>query len=205
MQKRLRIQAIAHITDWGLDAEWMENPYSMSADKWDLRYAAYLDPLMRTPLITAEKTAARKVYEPLVSQLAKGLRVNPRVSENDRLELGLPDYDTTPTQSQPPHSWPVATITPVGAGLLRIDVHDSETGHKGKGPDIHGHEMRFAVLPEPPKSVEEILRSEFSTRSSHTLEFDQILRGKTVYFCFRWENNRGQKGPWSEILIAIIP
>jgi hypothetical protein len=30
-------------------------------------------------------------------------------------------------------------------------------------------------------------------------------RGKTVYFALRWENTRGEKGPWSEIMSAIIP
>jgi hypothetical protein len=30
-------------------------------------------------------------------------------------------------------------------------------------------------------------------------------RGKTVYFCLCWENNRGEKGPWSEIVFAVIP
>jgi hypothetical protein len=31
------------------------------------------------------------------------------------------------------------------------------------------------------------------------------MRGKTVWFRLRWENNRGQKGPWSELYSAIIP
>jgi hypothetical protein len=47
--------------------------------------------------------------------------------------------------------------------------------------------------------------TESATRTSLTLEFDEPDRGKTVYFCLRWENTRGQKGPWSPIQKAIIP
>jgi hypothetical protein len=35
--------------------------------------------------------------------------------------------------------------------------------------------------------------------------FENDQRGKTVYFALRWENTRGEKGPWSAIQIAIIP
>jgi hypothetical protein len=31
------------------------------------------------------------------------------------------------------------------------------------------------------------------------------MRGKRIYFRARWENNRGEKGPWSEIGESIIP
>jgi hypothetical protein len=30
-------------------------------------------------------------------------------------------------------------------------------------------------------------------------------RGKKLYFALRWENTRGEKGPWSEIHSTIIP
>ncbi|MDR2362267.1 MAG: hypothetical protein LBD91_06005 [Prevotellaceae bacterium] len=29
--------------------------------------------------------------------------------------------------------------------------------------------------------------------------------GKTVYFALRWENTRGEKGPWSDIMSATVP
>jgi hypothetical protein len=50
-----------------------------------------------------------------------------------------------------------------------------------------------------------MLASVFSTRSPYVFTFDENMRGKTVYFCLRWENTRGQKGPWSAIYSAIIP
>ena len=113
-QLRLRAVADANVTQWGLDATWMTEVFDPAADNWDARYAAYLEPLTRTPLITAEKTAARKEYEPLISMLVKGLRVNPRLDENQRLELGLTDYYTTRTPPAVLLTWPVAVVTPIG-------------------------------------------------------------------------------------------
>ena len=204
-QQRLRTAADDNITTWGLDGEWVTGIFDLAADRWDAKYEAYIEPTTRTTVITAEKNAARRAYEPLLSMLIKGLRVNPRVSEDQRLELGLTDYDTTPTAPAIPHTWPVAVITPVGPGLLRIDIYDSESKGRAKPRHVHGCEIRVAILEQPPVSPDEMPRSEFTTRTPYTIEFDLKLRGRIVYFCFRWENTRGQKGPWSEIISAIIP
>jgi hypothetical protein len=205
MQKRLRTAADANVTLWGLDQQWMTNVFDPAADYRNGKYAAYIDPLVRTPLITAEKTAARKAYEPHVSLLVKALRYNTRLTEDQRLELELADYDTSPSAPSVLHSWPVAVITPVGPGILRIDWHDSLTGKKAKPEHVHGTEIRRGIFATPPRSAEDIQHSEFSTRTPYFLESDLSLRGQTVYLCFRWEDTRGQKGPWSEILSAVIP
>jgi hypothetical protein len=205
MQKRLRTAANTNMSKWALDTTWMSNVFNPAATLWDTKYAAYLDPLTRTSVITAEKTASRKVYQPYVSLLMKSLRVNTRLSENDRIELGLEDYDTTPTASEVPTSWPVVVFKPEGVGVLRGDYHDSKTGQRRKQKGIHGAEVRVGIQEHPPTSVEEIQHSEFSTRTPYVKAFDMSMRGKTAYFCFRWENTRGQKGPWSEIISAIIP
>jgi hypothetical protein len=204
-QARLRTAADANVTSWGLDPTWMNNSFDPAADLWNQKYAAYLEPLTRTKVITNEKNAAGKSYQPLLSMLIKGLRVNPRLTEDQKIELGLFDYDTTPSTPGEIRSWPVATITPVGAGVLKIEWVDSITGKRGKSRYIHGAEIRSGIFTTPPKSVDEIPQSTFATRTPHVIEYDQSLRGQTVYFCFRWEDTRGNKGLWSEIISAIIP
>ncbi|MDR1493008.1 MAG: hypothetical protein LBT05_09845 [Planctomycetaceae bacterium] len=63
----------------------------------------------------------------------------------------------------------------------------------------------FAVLDEPPKSVHELTRSVLATRTPHVFEFTDEERGKTVYFAICWQNEKGERGPFSEIASAIIP
>jgi hypothetical protein len=44
-----------------------------------------------------------------------------------------------------------------------------------------------------------------ATRTPHILEFTEEERGKTVYVAICWQNEKGEKGPWSEIESAIVP
>jgi hypothetical protein len=104
-----------------------------------------------------------------------------------------------------PDTWPVADVRDYGPRRLRVNFHDSASGSRGKPAGMHGCEICYAILPSPPESVDLLLHSEFSTRSPYTFTFDQNMRGQTVYLVLRWENRRGQKGPWSEIYSAVIP
>jgi hypothetical protein len=70
---------------------------------------------------------------------------------------------------------------------------------------VHGVEVRWALLGIAPLSVDELIHSSFDTHSPFTLDFSENDRGKTVWFCLRWENTTGEKGPWSEMMSAIIP
>jgi hypothetical protein len=75
----------------------------------------------------------------------------------------------------------------------------------GKPKGVHGVEIRHEILDEPPKDWDQLRNSSFDTRTPAQLVFKGEDRGKTVYFALRWENNVGEKGPWSEIYSAIIP
>jgi hypothetical protein len=57
----------------------------------------------------------------------------------------------------------------------------------------------------PVVDVNELIHSAFDTRTPFSLEFQGHERGKTVYLALRWENTRGEKGPWSSVQSAIIP
>jgi peptide methionine sulfoxide reductase MsrA len=65
--------------------------------------------------------------------------------------------------------------------------------------------MCWAISDVPVIDTNELIRTVFDTHTPITLEFEGHDRGKTVYFALRWENTRGEKGPWSAIQSAIIP
>jgi hypothetical protein len=60
----------------------------------------------------------------------------------------------------------------------------------------------FASLPS---FFKKLARAAFSTRSPYKLSFTGDERGSRVYICLRWENTRGEKGPWSAISSAVVP
>ncbi|MDR1602988.1 MAG: hypothetical protein LBS42_11255 [Tannerella sp.] len=134
------------------------------------------------------------------------LRYNENVTDQDRVNMGLTVPDTTPTTPPAPSTQPVVTETDSSI-IMRITLHykDSKSASKAKPYGIHGVEIRWAILDGPPVTTADLMNSEFSTRSFHTFVFEENQRGKTVWFRLRWENTRGEKGPWSELYSAIIP
>jgi hypothetical protein len=106
----------------------------------------------------------------------------------------------------------VATTYPdfdIDSSIIRcLIIHFFNQGgkkSKAKPAGQHGAQIRWAVSDMPIVDVSELTRSSIDTHTPFTLEFEGHERGKTVYFCLCWENTRGERGPWSEIVSAIIP
>jgi hypothetical protein len=116
----------------------------------------------------------------------------------------IPDHTRTP--APPPTTFPVADrIDTATLRQLTIHFRDNGSNHKAKPKGVHGCEIRWSLLEAPPVSVEDLAHSGFDTNSPFTLPFDESQRGKTLYFCLRWEGNTGLKGPYGEIYNAIVP
>jgi len=132
---------------------------------------------------------------------------NEAVTDQDRVNFGMTVPDTNPTPVATPTTWPVPTVKPVAEGEIAVHYIDSAAplGSHAKPAGVHGAEIRHAILSAPPVSDDDLIHSDFSTRSPHIFVYDMQQRGLTVYFRLRWENNRGIKGPWSPTVSAIIP
>jgi hypothetical protein len=66
-------------------------------------------------------------------------------------------------------------------------------------------ELIWEIAPEKPHSIHGLTHSAFDTHTPLTLEFEEEERGKILWYAVRWENTRGEKGPWSEIMSVVIP
>ena len=165
------------------------------------------EPATRTKLTVQAKNTARKALEKTIRQAVKEyLAHNHAVTDEDRDGLGLPIYKTTRTPSPKADKSPdVDTDTSV-PGRVTIHFFDKDSGHrKGKPAGQHGCEIAWIISDTPPTRWDELLHSNIDTNSPFTLQFENDQRGKNLYFALRWENTRGEKGPWTEIQNAIIP
>jgi hypothetical protein len=153
----------------------------------------------------------RKEKAAVVKKATRGfvntnLRYNEAVTDEDRVKLGLKVPDTTPTTSRMSDTYPVVTRIDSSVIMrLTLNFKDSARTSRGKPDDAHGAEIRMAILDKPPVTTDDLIHSAFSTRSSHTFTFEENQRGQTVWFRLRWENRRGEKGPWGELYSGIIP
>ncbi|MDR2468997.1 MAG: hypothetical protein LBD27_00740 [Tannerella sp.] len=164
-----------------------ENPNAGKADRLERKETA---------------NAVRKAVRDFVNV---HLRYNRAVTDEDRVKMGLHVPDTTPTPVGEPTTMPVVEIDTSIIMRLTLKYRNAGSSSRAKPAGTHGVEIRWEILPVPPDTTADLTHSEFSTRSPHTFVFEENQRGKTVYFRLRWENMRGQKGPWSEIYSTVIP
>jgi hypothetical protein len=164
-------------------------------------------PSTRTKATIKEKNDARAALEKAIQSAVKEyLMYNHLVTDADRDNLGIPIHKTTRTPSPIADTYPDYDIDSGTIRRLTVQFYDQgQKKSKAKPAGQHGAEIRWAILESPPKKIDDLVHSSFDTRTPFTLEFDEDQRGKTVYFCLCWENTRGEKGPWSEIVNAIIP
>jgi hypothetical protein len=88
---------------------------------------------------------------------------------------------------------------------VKINYRDMNERGMAKPKGVHGVEIAWEILDTPPVNWEQLIHSAFDTRTPAQLVFHGDQRGKTLYFALRWENTRGEKGPWGEIYGTIIP
>jgi hypothetical protein len=171
---------------------------------WDLADAAASDPLTATKPVVHERARVLKVFTKAIRAfVSEFLLHNHLLTPLQREELGL-------TPENPPSPDPAPQKAP--RAELITNVHGQVTAHCqgeetkwGMEAGAHGFEWRWAILAAPPTRHDELTHSEFSTRAHHTMTFDLDQRGQRIYSAFRWENEKGEKGPWSDVLEAIIP
>ena len=190
---------------WRLDGEWIDNSLLPSKENWTGSYAKYLIPTTRTPVITFAKNEARKNYEKLLRMLVKNLQSNPRVTEDDLKQMNITIPSSKRIPAPVPTTYPAATADSSVIRRLGIHFRDSGGTSNAKPKGVHGAEIKWGIgiaLPDDPSALP---NSSFDTHTPLVLEFTEAERGKTVYFCLRWENTTGAKGPWGTIETAIVP
>ncbi|WP_043588009.1 hypothetical protein [Geminisphaera colitermitum] len=174
--------------------------------QWTDAWLTASAPATRTSVAVEAKSWARSNYEAEIRAVVRQyITYNDQASDADRISLGLPIHKESRTPAPVPTTYPDYTIDTSVIRQLTIYFHDQNKTNKAKPAGTHGAEILWAIRDTPPTSIEDLTRSGFDTHSPFTLTFDENQRGKIVYFCLRWENTRGLKGPWSEIGSAIIP
>jgi hypothetical protein len=126
------------------------------------------------------------------------------MTDADRRAIGLPVRDRRPAPTPQPKTRTEMDIDFAEIAQHTLRVRDSESKNPGKPPRIIGFEIWRQVGKNTAPLFEEMHLVELAIRSPHTLEYASADRGKTVWYATRWVNTRGEKGPWSEIISAII-
>jgi hypothetical protein len=161
----------------------------------------------RTPAAVQKKTQARKDFEKCLRQFVAEFLVRSRlVTDGDRRNMRVPIHKTTHTRARVPTTFPILkTLKHLASRVYRLFVEDSEQEGRAKPGQVHGFEIGFITGEAGLTVVPEMFtHSLFFTASPAEIHFPPEAIGQTLYIAFRWENTRGEKGPWSEVYQIVI-
>jgi len=177
---------------------------------FEVKYIRTLDP-RRSSIDVAVKNEAKMVLTKALRNYIQGFLVrNILVDLEDRRTMNLPVYDTTPTNIPPP-GIPVTGILGFPAvGLVEIR-NIQAAGDKRDERSKHGVRIYYGIvggvaktIPARPATGEDLPHSVFTRRNRFRFDFTGE-NGKEVFFCMRYENSKGQTGPWGKIISSFIP
>jgi hypothetical protein len=127
----------------------------------------------------------------------------PFVSDKDRDAMRLTTHDAKSTPV--PTSFPRYSIDTSTSARLYVHFWDSASKHCGKPKGVRGAEIRWEERASAPAKAEDLSNAAFATRTPRAFAFTGDNQGRRVYFCLRWENSKGEKGPWGAVVSAIVP
>ncbi|MDR0700928.1 MAG: hypothetical protein LBF61_00730 [Azoarcus sp.] len=179
-------------------------------------------PPVRNSVTAAQCDAAFKALTDKLRFLKNRYFLVPPLMDSDIVSLGLKPRDAKPTPIPPPVAQAGADISYPGTHQLKLhfrlepdtppDPHHSDYGYRTYygilphgGADVAAATSVKRELMKAPTSGEELPHSRFTRRQSELFDFDQNDSGKTAYFCIRFENAKGEPGPWGPIFSSVIP
>ncbi len=190
------------LDDYGIAAESYK-PIKDEKPKWTEAYQKAINPQNRTQADVLARNNEQVSYSDIIrSFINQFILNNPKVSDDDKERLGLHVPTGSRTASPVPVTVPVATIV-IGHQQHTISFANEGATSKAKPAGVHGCEI-WMKKAEAPKSDTDLVFVATDTASPHTLKFDSSEVGTMVYYRLRWVNTRGEVGPWSALVSAIV-
>lgn len=173
---------------------------------WEKIYAVTRNTATRSKADVEEKNNVRRVYEKQWRQfITAWISNNPLVAPDDRVRMGLSSKDNTRTRSSVPATAPIGKIDFSVRFQHKISFADETTPTlRSKPAGVHGCQIWMKLDGAAPTSADELRYLATDTATPYLIEFDGSDGGKTAYYWLRWVNTKGQPGPWSAPISAIV-
>ncbi|MBL7127903.1 MAG: hypothetical protein ISS16_02850 [Ignavibacteria bacterium] len=136
---------------------------------------------------------------------SKWISKNDSVTDAQKVDLGVTVYDTVPTRINAVDFAPQLAVDEISVGMHKLRFSNPEDPHSRKMPRGQKIILRTAIAAaDIPESEIPWSGSETVTRFLHDVNYTVDDKGKTAYYRACYESNRGERGPWSDIIDAIV-
>jgi hypothetical protein len=160
----------------------------------------------RSKTLVAEKDAAKRTLTAKIRALVKFRFANPSIPDEDRVSAGLRAHDKTRTPIGIPASRCLITdLKPLGG--FRAEIHfqdETSPGSRAVPYGCNGALLNYAFGPEKIGGYALLTSTKLITSSPYILELPPEAEGAFLSAACRWQNNKGELGPWSEIMYMAI-
>lgn len=124
------------------------------------------------------------------------------LTTGDRNTLNLPLKDTNRTPAPVPTTVPIGQVN-TNRRLEHTISFTNEDGALAKPAGVRGCQIWFKIG-DAPTDPSQLSFMATDTASPYVHHFNGDDAGKNVYYWLRWENTRGETGPWSDVVMATI-
>ena len=171
---------------------------------WHAAYAKTLGP--HTAVDTEEKNDQRRAAEGFVRPfIQQYLKFDP-VSNEDRTAMNLHNRDTTHSGIGRPMARALITgLKALGGFRMEIRFQDEAAPDSRAIPyGCNGCLLNYVWAPEKAADYAALIHTKLMTRSPFVLDLPPEAEGKFISCAARWQNERGELGPWGEIQQSAI-
>lgn len=173
---------------------------------WVAKYPAHVKAQMDAATATTAKDDARDTYEPTLRGLAQKVHGTPGMTNAIRAEAGLPDRGGARSSVGAPDTKPLPRIEGVEHYTLVIHWVDEETPLRRAKPDgVLGAQIYRYIGDQAPVDPAAFSFLGLDTATPYRDDHDPANAGKTAHYVLRWQNAKGETGPWSSVISAKIP
>jgi hypothetical protein len=174
-------------------------------DEFKTAYAAAINPATRTRSAIEAKNIKKAAMIGEVRPLAMQIKLNDSVANADKIELGLTLSAGTLTPVQAPSTPPIIMIisaTPRQQSLRVVDSATPQSRAKPRGAT--GLQLFGKAATGGPVSADDCKFVGFITRQPFVVNWQAADVGKTAFYYGRWQNAKGEVGPWSLVASFTI-
>ena len=161
----------------------------------------------RTPAMNTQLRSATKALETVMRDFKKRHFLSPPLEDHDYVSLTLKIPDKEPTPVAAPTGTAEADIIYLGGQQIEIrskHVEGTNVDHRAE----HGIKIAYGLYDDGdtlPIDGDDLRHVQFTRHKKHILKFTKHDIKKTLYVCLRYENAKGEAGPWGPMISAIIP
>jgi len=191
------------------DWEFLESEVTQLNERYAMALFAFNqnNSAARGPVTAEAASAAFKALTDYMRHIKRRRFTTPPLTSTDIVSLGLKPIDAIHTPIAKPMVRPTAVVKLKGAGSFSIQVVP-EQDISNEEKSYYGCKIVYDVFEHgaaPPASEKLLTESRFIRRKREAFVFQPQDSGKKAYFSMRYENSKGDAGPWCPIFSVLIP